>query len=339
MASFHYGHYGADRHGLVYGYAFGRDGIGHAIELDELDARLGACRTDAAGFLWLHFDGAHAATKTWLSQNLELPDEFVELLRTGSESTRVELAGGGLLAVISDIIYELKVQTSRQVATLYAYVGPPHILVSVRNHPLRSVDRLRQAVNAKEPFSSPLALLSHLLRDQADVLAQISRDVTEKVDRLEDSFLGDGLPNRSELGRLRRELVRMQRLLAPEPGALFRILNRPPGWVGAEVAEDLRQATEEFSVVLRDMASVQERIKLLQEETVALVGERTNRSVFVLTAVTVIALPINLTAGLLGMNVGGVPFGQHSAGFWIVLGFLIVATVLVAWAVMRLRVR
>jgi zinc transporter len=34
------------------------------------------------------------------------------------------------------------------------------------------------------------------------------------------------------------------------------------------------------------------------------VGEQTNRSVFTLTMVTVLALPINLVAGLLGMNVG-----------------------------------
>jgi hypothetical protein len=33
--------------------------------------------------------------------------------------------------------------------------------------------------------------------------------------------------------------------------------------------------------------------------------------------VTVLALPINLIAGLLGMNVGGIPLAHH--GFWIVV--------------------
>jgi Mg2+ and Co2+ transporter CorA len=38
-----------------------------------------------------------------------------------------------------------------------------------------------------------------------------------------------------------------------------------------------------------------------------LINEQNNRSLFVLTTVTVLALPINIIAGLLGMNVGGIP--------------------------------
>ncbi|WP_199186376.1 CorA family divalent cation transporter, partial [Pseudoxanthomonas sp. KAs_5_3] len=72
-------------------------------------------------------------------------------------------------------------------------------------------------------------------------------------------------------------------------------------------AQALRGSTEEFSVVLRDMQALQERIKLLQEEIAANVNEDNNRSLFVLTVVTVLALPINILAGLFGMNVGGIP--------------------------------
>ena len=38
-----------------------------------------------------------------------------------------------------------------------------------------------------------------------------------------------------------------------------------------------------------------------------------------------LSLPINIVAGLLGMNVGGVPLAQHAHGFWIVVA--IVATI------------
>jgi zinc transporter len=139
------------------------------------------------------------------------------------------------------------------------------------------------------------------------------RNTSPKVDGIEDRFLADRLDlKRAKLGALRRDLVPLQRLLAPEPGALFRRLNHPPGWVAEEDARDLRESSEEFSVVLGDMSGLQERIKLLQEEIAARITEQTNRSVFVLTAVTVLALPINMIAGLLGMNLGGVPLAQHA---------------------------
>ena len=51
--------------------------------------------------------------------------------------------------------------------------------------------------------------------------------------------------------------------------------------------------------------------------------------------VTVLALPINMIAGLLGMNVGGVPLAEHPMGFWIVVA--VIATFTAGAAVLALR--
>jgi zinc transporter len=213
-------------------------------------------------------------------------------------------------------------------------------MISARRKPLQSVDRLRNAVNHGEAFHSPTELLTHLLRDQADVLIGIVRNTIKKVDDIEDHLLADRLNHkRANLGELRRVLVRLQRLLAPEPAALFRLLHSPPVWVAESDVQELRQSTEEFAVVLSDMASLQERIKLLQEEIAASVNEQNNRSLFVLTIVTVLALPINIIAGLLGMNVGGIPLAQHEYGFWIVAAIVATFTVIAGWLLLTKNTR
>jgi zinc transporter len=133
-------------------------------------------------------------------------------------------------------------------------------------------------------------------------------------------------------------LVRLQRLLAPEPAAFFRLLNRPPDWITEEDLQDLQQAAEEFATAVGDSAALVERVKLLQEELSALVNEQTNRTLFVLTVVTVLALPINLVAGLFGMNVGGIPLAEHPYGFLSIVGILLVLTGSLAyWALGRRR--
>ena len=63
----------------------------------------------------------------------------------------------------------------------------------------------------------------------------------------------------------------------------------------------------------------------------ALVNEQTNRTLFVLTIVTVLALPINLVAGLFGMNVGGIPLAENIHGFWWVAGSLLALTTVLAY--------
>ena len=88
--------------------------------------------------------------------------------------------------------------------------------MTARSQPLRSVDRLREAVRAGQPVRSPADLLEHLLRAQADVLVDIVREVSERVDDIEDQLLTRRLDQRRvKLGKLRRLLVRLQRLLAP----------------------------------------------------------------------------------------------------------------------------
>jgi len=179
-------------------------------------------------------------------------------------------------------------------------------------------------------------LLVHLMHDQGDVLVHIVRQTTARVDALEDKLLAGRLARkRADLGALRRVLVRLQRLLAPEPAALFRLLSLPPAWIAEADQDGLRQATEEFNVALRDMAALEERIKLLQEDIAGRVAEANNRSLFVLTIVTVLALPINMIAGLLGMNVGGIPLADHPHGFWIIVAIVISFTVLADWIVFR----
>jgi zinc transporter len=51
----------------------------------------------------------------------------------------------------------------------------------------------------------------------------------------------------------------------------------------------------------------------------------------------VLALPINIIAGLFGMNVGGIPLAQDERGFWIIVGLVTAFTVAALWIVFRRR--
>ena len=120
-------------------------------------------------------------------------------------------------------------------------------------------------------------------------------------------------------------------------GALVRLLRQPPPWIAPHDLDELRQSTEEFSLVLRDLAALQARIRLLQEEVTAQVGEQTNRSVFTLAVVTVLDLPINIIAGLLGMNVGGIPLADSPHGFLVIELIVLSFTVVAGWLAFRRR--
>ncbi len=324
--------YGSDKDGLVCAYLFAPKEAGQTIDADQAGAWLSAPQAPGS-FLWLHFNVSNAAANRWMQQHLNLPETFHESLPEAATSTRIDQSGDWLIVVINDVLFDFDFDASQ--ASTVSLCVDRRLMVSARSKPLRSIDRLRESVRQGETFRSTAELLAHLLRDQADVMVQIVRAATSRVNAVEDGILADRVgSSRARLGALRRVLVRLQRLLAPEPAALFRLLSRPPLWLSEEDQQDLRQAAEEFSTAVADSAALGERVKILQEELTALVGERSNRTLFVLTVVTVLALPFNVIGGLFGMNVGRDSFADHDLGFWIVVFLVAIFTALVGlWAI------
>lgn len=315
--------YGSDPKGLICGFEFSPGAPPRPVSLDDpVLQRLKQAGPDGSNeghFIWLHFNLSDAGVRHTLTHDLQASAEFLDALDQGSRSTRIENAQSTLVAVVNDVAYEFAFDPS-EIATLWMQVQP-HLLITARIHPLRSVDRLRQSVRQGQRFPSTVSMLTELMQDQGRVLEHIVRQASDQVDSIEDQLLSGRLAaRRSDLSRLRRVMVRLERLLAPEPGALFRLMRTPPAWIRSGDLEELRQTSDEMSLVLNDMGALKERIKLLQEEIAAQAAEQSNRSLFALTAVTVLALPINLIAGLMGMNVGGIPWAEDPRGFWFVAG-------------------
>lgn len=327
----------SDKQALVWGYRFVSNEPARLITSEEAVEFLTA---PASGlpheFLWLHFSLSNAASESWMRRYLTLPDSFYESLHSDVDATHLEQDGDALVARIHDVLFDFTFDAP--VATTILCIMP-RVVVSAHARPWRSIDELRAAVQAGQVFRSPIQILARLFRDQASVLVDIVRKSKQQVGPMEQQLLAKRISvRRSELSSLRRMLVRLQRLLAPEPAAFFRLLNQPPDWITEEELQNLQQSAEKFSTSISNAAALVERVKQLQEELAALVSEQTNRTLFVLTMVTVLALPINLVAGLFGMNVGGIPLAQDKYGFFLVLGPLLALTAILAyWALGRRR--
>src|SRR5438093_10834608 len=328
---------GSDQDGPIWGYHFVPNQPARSITSDaavEFLTAPGPAPPDE--FVWLHFSLSNVASEPWLRRYLTLPDTFYESLHSDVDATHLEQDADSLVARIHDVLFDFTFDAP--VATTSLCVKP-RVLVSADIRPWRSIDKLRAAVQAGQVFRSAIEILARLLRDQASVLVDIVRKSKRQVGPMEEQLLAKRVSvSRSELGSLRRMLVRLQRLSAPEPAAFFRLLNRPPNWITEGELQNLQQSAEKFSTSISDTAALVERVKQLQEELAALVSEQTNRTLFVLTMVTVLALPINLVAGLFGMNVGGIPLSQDRYGFLLVVCPLLVLTAFLAyWGLAKRR--
>ncbi|WP_271460025.1 transporter [Pantoea leporis] len=318
--------------GLIHGYLFTPASLPQRLNAREA-AQLSQQQLPESTFIWLHINLNHARAERWVQDHFGVDHDFFDEIHSASPRTRLAQQNDALLAVLNDVTFS-KEERSTQNATLWMWCCP-RVVVTARFRPVGMIERMHQQMNELK-FAEPDAMLLWLLGEQEAQLEQVVRRSSQAVDAIEERLLSAAIKtNRSELGQLRRMLLRVQRLLAPEPAALFRLLNRPPKWLKREPLGELRIFTEEFSVALNDLASLMERIRLLQEEIAARLMEQSNRTLFLLTVITVLALPINIVAGFFGMNVGGIPLANNPHGFLLLVLVVLAFTLVAGWLAFR----
>lgn len=164
------------------------------------------------------------------------------------------------------------------------------------------------------PMSEGLAGMYRLLDQKIDpIMADVDK-VSEKIVVLEESLykhISMAFMNRWH--DLKKELTRTERLLRKAVDTFERFILKTRGTEGFPINEfsDLHEHLER---TLRAVMAANEQLDNLYHYYNLRSSDRMNRSIYVLTVISVIFLPLNLVVGFFGMNTGGLPFQQTPAG-------------------------
>lgn len=286
---------------------------------------------------WLHFNLADTRASNWINTCLFLPADARDLLLDADAHIRCEHFDQGLALVIGDLFHDFK-EDPEELGVLRLYLDKDRFITG-RSHALKSVDRLRHELFEGMQFDNTIDVFARLIYDIGDSMHQVIKHLNNTVDEAEDQILAGHLQHQgSELGRIRRLLARLRRHLSANRQAMQHALPHIARWSQQNMSE-LRQAVEHLESTIQDLELVQERTRLLQEEIAGRMSEATNRNLYILSVVTVTALPINLITGIFGMNTGGLPWGQDDAsGFWWVLFLMIIAVIIALTILNRKRI-
>jgi Mg2+ and Co2+ transporter CorA len=92
---------------------------------------------------------------------------------------------------------------------------------------------------------------------------------------------------------------------------------------------------EHLRRVLQSTVVLQHDIDALIQIYFSVASQRTNKILQLLTIVSVIFLPLNLMAGLFGMNFEHMPFLHHPFGAWMIFSVMIAIVLFMLWLLNR----
>lgn len=317
--------------GLVWAYHF-RPGSAPCTRLP-----IDAVRSDldvSEGFLWLHLNLADTRVNAFLENFPGLTPPAVAALTTHDTHAAITLDEQLVYGTLVDFQREFDSET-RDIGWLHFFVSDT-IMITTRLQPLRSVDRMRAAIekNASR-YRRPIDVFETLVAEFQRTLISLVMELTEELNLIED-FVYDNTPRdeRRRLAPVRRTVVRLHRHLRTVLTLMRRAAaadddEMPPGF--DDVASRLIGRLE---AVDHDVYALQERARLLHEEIDSKLSSETNRHLYILSLMTAFLLPPTLVTGFFGMNTSSLPFAEGTNGTSYAFG-LIGVSVLAAWWLLR----
>ncbi len=136
---------------------------------------------------------------------------------------------------------------------------------------------------------------------------------------------------RALLFDLRGQSIALRRFIAPQRETIGRLYAERVSRLDDETRARLREAADRITRHLEDLDAAREQAAVTYEELSARLAEQMNDTMYRLSIVAAIFLPLGLLTGLLGVNVGGIPGTESSIGFAVVTVSLLVLTVLQWW--------
>ena len=311
---------------LVAAFRFAADGSAQELTVDK------PIEKEADGWLWLHFNLTDARACRFLRADPTFPTAARDLLIASDEHQQLNASSDCLYGVLPDLVCELD-SITEEIGFLH-FAMTERLIVSGRRRALSAVQVMRSALRNGLKVATPTALLETIISSMIDSMDRFSDDIAGKLDRIEERILADDMSEgRQMLGRIRRTTVRLHRQLVILRSLIQRLELDLCQKLSLRIATaTLRQRLDWLDT---EIVSLRDRAHLLQEEVTVKTAEQTNRNLHVLAVVTTLFMPASLIAGILGMNVGGLPFVQSADGFLWAMGILVASSVVVLWLLKR----
>ena len=293
----------------------------------ELNVEETSANPQADDIHWVHIDLRNEPSIEWLRNDSGLDQAIIDGLAAEETRPRSSSTDTGVFVVLRGVNMNPG-EDAEDMVSVRLWIEPRRI-ISVRRLPILSVQDVYKEIKAGTGPKSAGEFLTDLIERLADRIGNFVNAIEDNMSEAEDS-LGAANHNefRSTLGSLRRQIAQVRRFLAPQRDALDRLNHVTAKVLSERDRQRLREESDRVSRYLEDLDLARERAVVLQEAFVSQLAQEQNTRMYVLSVVAAIFLPLTFWTGLLGMNVGGLPWIEDSAGFVLSVLVMLVSGIL-----------
>jgi magnesium transporter len=313
-----------------------RQGPSLATSADGADRQPRVETISSHGLRWVNIERPSGAELSWLREEFDFHALDLEDVISRNQRPKIDEYDEYLFIVFHFPVFDASVGRLNA-GELDIFVGRD-FLITIPNQPLQPVEYLFERCRQREDLREQLFargsgfLLYRIVDDGFDYCFPMLRKIGNKLDALEDDiFSGRGASVVRDISNVKQEIINFRKVIRPQRPLLRDLEHVKPRLLTPREGEEL-------DIYFDDIADAHERIwdmlenykevvEALEDTNESVISHRVNDILRVLTAISVIVLPLTLIASLFGMNVG-LPGGADPAegptvSFWVILAVMI----------------
>jgi magnesium transporter len=285
------------------------------------------------GLTWIHLDSPTHEEAQQLAERFGWHPLDIEDVLSRRQRPKVDLYSeepdGYLFAVLHFPVYDTNVGRLNA-GELDVFVGPDY-LVTLPAVELKPVTRLFERCAANEELRHNLfsrgsgRLLYEVLDDLYDYCFPILDKIGYKLEQIDEEIDDVGPRARDrvrDIHKVKQEIISYRKIMKPQRPTLRQLERTIERFLPEELElyfDDIVDASERIWDLLDNYKEV---VEALEDTNESVISHRVNDILRVLTAISVVVLPLTLIASIFGMNTW-VPWEQEMAGFWIIVGVMV----------------
>jgi magnesium transporter len=280
------------------------------------------------GLRWINIERPGPLDQAWLEEHFEFHPLDYEDVRSRNQRPKIDEYDDYLFIVLHFPVFD-KAVGRLNTGELDIFVGPDY-LITMPNVPLQPVEYLFERCRSngqmrEELFSKgPGYLLYKVVDSSFDYCFPMLRKIGNKLDRLENElFEGRSEDIVRDLSNVKQEIINFRKIIRPQRSVLRDLERTKQRYIAEDLEvyfDDIIDASERIWDMLENYKEV---VTALEDTNESLISHRLNDVLRVLTAFSVVLLPLTLIASIWGMNVR-VPGEQSITAFWIIIGVMVV---------------
>src|SRR5215210_6150323 len=286
---------------------------------------------EGQGLRWINIERPGPVDRAWLEEHFEFHPLDYEDVLSRNQRPKIDEYPDYLFIVLHFPVFD-KAVGRLNAAELDVFVGPD-FLITLPNAPLAPVEYLFERCRSSEEtrqglFSKgPGYLLYKIVDDSFDYCFPMLRKMGNKLERIEEEiFEGRSEEVVRDISNAKQEIVGFRKIIRPQRPVLRDLERTKQRYVAEDLEvyfDDIVDASERIWDMLENYKEV---IEALEDTNEQVLSHRVNDVLRVLTAFSVIILPLTLMASIFGMNVD-FPFDADEGAFWSIVVSMVVLLV------------